>query len=124
MALAQTKPLSWIVTVLVPTLQKLMDKHDAWTGLADEDAKGLNMLIAVGGELFALQDDWAVISPREGYASVGSGSATANGALHATSDLADCKKRCYKAVKAASHHVPTVAEPVQYIFVKTLERDK
>jgi hypothetical protein len=110
----------WVVRTLIPTAQAVLNCHNAWEGLADNE-RGILLLVAVRGELCVVQDDWAVVSPREGYAAIGTGSAIALGALHATKDLADGKKRCYKAIKAAAHHVPSVAEPVQYLFLRNDE---
>lgn len=104
----------WCVRKLVPALKALCQEQSLW----DEDEKeerGLTGLIAVRGQLFTLQPDWACAHLAEGYSAVGTGSACALGSLASTTGAA--LKRAQTAVKAAIRHCPSVGGKVRHLWV-------
>jgi hypothetical protein len=90
-------------------------------GFAETDKgkeEGGIFLIAVRGQLFKIQADYAVLSLQHGYASCGAGLDVALGAL-ASTELLLPNERVIVALEAAARHNPFVSGPFDTIDVKT-----
>lgn len=75
----------WMVRVFVPTLMATFQM----TGVPTTKTEGLDwaLLVAAGGRLFAVYDDFQVEETRYGFHAIGCGSRPALGALHALSEI-------------------------------------
>jgi ATP-dependent protease HslVU (ClpYQ) peptidase subunit len=82
----------------------------------DNVETGGTFLVGVHGHLYAIDSDYQVGIPSDGYAAVGCGDDIALGALYVTrsSDLTP-EERCFAALKAASHHSAGVAAPFHLV---------
>lgn len=81
-------------------------------GAKQDDTDAMNLLICVGGRLYTIYGDFAVLRLSCGYQALGAGETFALGALHAMSK----RKRASKAgvlaaLKAAEAHSPYVRGP-------------
>ena len=82
-------PYRFMITKAMPSLRKcLVDNGYNFDEPHDKDKEGLRFqfLIAVGGELFDVDQDLAVMKSESGIYAVGSGGAYALGALYAGAD--------------------------------------
>jgi ATP-dependent protease HslVU (ClpYQ) peptidase subunit len=82
-------------------IRKEMEQENAWP---------LEFLVAVRGRIFAVQEDFSVLEPMDGYAAAGSGESYCIGSLHTTRGM-DPEKRVHMALEAAAHHDPNVSPP-------------
>ena len=79
----------FMITKVMPSLRKcLTDNGYNFDEPHDKDKDGLRFqfLIAVGGELFDVDQDLAVMKSEEGFYAIGSGGSYALGALYAGAD--------------------------------------
>lgn len=85
-----------------------LDAH----GAKQDDTDSMNLLICVGGKLYTIYGDFAVVRLSCGYQAIGAGETFALGALHAMSK----RKRASEAgvlaaLRAAEAHCPFVRGP-------------
>lgn len=73
----------WLVNVLVPALQKVLDEATALTVENGESNNRGAFLVAVNDQVFEVASDFAVTSERDGLYAIGSGGSFAIGALAA-----------------------------------------
>lgn len=99
----------WLIGKLIPDIKGTLERH----GWKD----GGSCLIGVGGELWAMQDEFSVLRSVNGYNAVGSGEFNAMGALYAlnrhtaiTDDNVDAVIRT--AIQAAAENGPYVGYEV------------
>lgn len=84
-------------------IRKEMEQENAWP---------LEFLVAVRGRIFAVQEDFSVLEPADGYAAAGSGESFCIGSLNTTKALnIHPEQRVRLALEAASHHDPNVGPP-------------
>jgi hypothetical protein len=74
----------YMVTKFIPNLIKLFED-----GIKSEDSKdkGASFIIGVKNKLFEIQNDYSVLEPTDGYASVSCGYDIAMGSLYSTKNL-------------------------------------
>jgi 20S proteasome alpha/beta subunit len=76
-------PIRWLVQTAIPAMREVLDTH----GVPGDEGKpgtvDANLLIALGGRVFVVEAHWQIFERPRSYACIGSGSAEANGALHA-----------------------------------------
>jgi len=100
----------FVIAKVVPSLKACFKEHDyKWEEKGDETK--FSFLIAVGGEVFDIADDFAVSLTDTGFYGVGSGSSLAIGALEAGASIED-------ALTIASRHDPYTAAPFLYMEQK------
>ncbi len=106
----------WAVTKLVPDIKRICEEQGLWKDFAESEANAPSpeCLIVASGRLLAMQEDWYVAEPAEGYAAVGAGSMGALCVLAATSGKPD--RRIRKAIRATARHCTQVKEPVHVVF--------
>jgi len=83
-------PYRYMITKAMPSLRKcLVDNGYNFDDAHDKAKYGLRFqfLISVGGELFDIDQDLAVMKSEEGFYGIGSGGAYALGALYAGADV-------------------------------------
>lgn len=74
-------PMRWMVRVLVPVMQATFRANAL--PLESSEQFSWAVLVAAGGRLFAVYDDWQVEETTTGYATIGCGGRIASGAVHA-----------------------------------------
>jgi ATP-dependent protease HslVU (ClpYQ) peptidase subunit len=98
-------PFNYVVSVLVPEYRRLLKAH-GYNGEYDShnDVSG-RFIIAIDGNLFAIDNDFQVIEPRDDYFAVGCGSEYALGSLYQTSTDKDTsiKDKVIKALDCACY---------------------
>jgi hypothetical protein len=100
----------YMVSRFVKALQECFDKEkftedDRW-----------KFLLALEGELFEVDNDFAVCNTAATYEAVGLASDVALGSLHTTAQLGlPVRDRLYLALAAAEYHTCAVGEPFTYI---------
>lgn len=98
---------AWLVSEFVPALRRT---------LKDNDCVGGQCLIGVNGQLWWLQDDFAVVRPADGYFAIGSGADFAIGALHALSNETSVHVLIDQALRTAAHFCPTVGTQTHGVY--------
>jgi ATP-dependent protease HslVU (ClpYQ) peptidase subunit len=84
-------------------IRKEMEQENAWP---------MDCLVAVRGRIFALQEDFSVLEPSDGYAAAGSGENFCIGSLHSTKAInMQPERRVRLALEAAATHNPNVGPP-------------
>lgn len=107
----KNKLFSYMVNEFVEQLRETLSK----TGrirkeMEQENAWPLEFLVAIRGRLFAVQEDFSVLEPMDGYAAAGSGESFCMGSLYSTKGMPP-DKRIKLALEAAAHHDPNVSAP-------------
>lgn len=74
----------------------------------------LSVLVAVGGALIELDDDFGVTQPARDYDAIGSGADVALGALHALAHLKP-RARATRALEASAAHCGKVKPPFRFV---------
>ncbi len=74
------------------------------------------LLVAIDGEVWAIQPDWSVVRSAHGYAAIGAGAPVALGALAATVGV-DAETRVRSALEASARHTTQVAPPFHVLRV-------
>ena len=97
----------FIISKVIPSLKECFKENDYKWDKETEGDYNFAFLIAVGGEVFDIADDFAVTLSSSGFYGVGSGSSLAIGALEAGATLE-------KALEIASKHDPYTAAPYLY----------
>lgn len=106
----------YLVTAFIP---KLIDCFDTNHYSRTKDGSKFGGVFIVGLEerIFIIQDDFSVLEPECGYASVGSGSDIALGALYASVETYDSLTAASLAVSAASNFTPSVGGEITTIEI-------
>lgn len=109
-----------LVTQVIPAIRSAMTDA-GWMVTREGRQEGGAFLLAAGGRLFEVANDFQVGRPREGYAAVGGGYAVALGALHAMKqrDQQMCAPRaCARAaMRAARDHAIHIRPPWRYLWM-------
>lgn len=100
-----------IVQEVIPTLRHTLQA----VGMTKEDAPEFELLLAAGGELYHVDETFAVTRSPYGYNAIGSGAAYARGALATCRRLS--KTRALAALLAAERHHAHVRGPYRSITV-------
>lgn len=96
-------------------LESLKIFYDKW-GMPKEKESGLTLLICVKGKMFEHEaETLTMISYDTTFASIGSGAAYAMGALHATQNYKDPKRRLTQALDAAILYSPHCLYPIDFL---------
>ncbi|MFI5757044.1 hypothetical protein [Streptomyces sp. NPDC051569] len=104
----------FMVTTFINTLRTCL-KDGGWARKDNEQEQAGTFLVGVHGRLFAIDSDYQVGEPADGYAAVGCGDELALGALHATGALSmKPRARLAAALAAADHHSAGVSAPYTY----------
>lgn len=74
---------------------------------------GTELLVALRGSLYVVHEDYSATAYREGYTAIGSGAATALGALHtcAADARLSAEQKVLSALSAAATHTTSVRPP-------------
>ena len=97
----------FVISKVVPSLKQCFKDNDyKWEDKDDEEPK-FAFLIAIGGEVFDIADDFAVCMDADGLYGIGSGSSLALGALKAGASMAE-------ALAIAADKDPYTAAPFIY----------
>ena len=96
----------FMIAKVVPSL-KACFKENEYKWDADDDEAKFSFLIALGGEIFEIADDFSVCLDSKGFYGVGSGSSYGIGALSAGASLA-------KALKISSDNDAYTSAPFIY----------
>jgi hypothetical protein len=95
-----------MIAKVVPSLKACFKENEyKWDG--DDDEAKFSFLIALGGEIFEIADDFSVCLDSKGFYGVGSGSSYGIGALSAGASLA-------KALKISSDNDAYTSAPFIY----------
>jgi hypothetical protein len=108
---------TWLVAKFIPALRTCLTEG-GYTKKENNREEGGQFLVGLAGQLFCVQDDFAVLESSDGYNAVGCGAAFALGSLHATRRHSDPYKRLDAALKAAEHHSGGVRGPFDLIKVQ------
>jgi ATP-dependent protease HslVU (ClpYQ) peptidase subunit len=76
----------FMITKVVPSLKQCLKDND-YKPSTDDAENGFSFLIAIGGQLFEIADDFSISRDDSGFYGVGSGSSYAIGALYAGASL-------------------------------------
>lgn len=106
--------LDYLVCSFIPSIITCFDTHH-YSRNKDGSKWGGVFLVAVEHRIFIVQDDFSVLEPTCGFASVGSGSEIALGALYANKDTAI--NRAKLAVEAASMFTPSVGGAIHTLEI-------
>jgi ATP-dependent protease HslVU (ClpYQ) peptidase subunit len=101
----------FVISKVIPSLKQCFKENDLKLDDEKDDEPRFALLIAVGGEVFDIADDFAVSLSSSGFYGVGSGSSLAIGALEAGATIE-------KALEIASKHDPYTAAPFLYLNQK------
>lgn len=104
----------WLVRVFIPKLKQIIEENGAQSGTA---------LLGINGQLWLLQEDWAVLRPTSGYYSVGSGADFAKGFLYGATlkgfgDSEWAEEVVTNAVETAAYHCPSVGGNVNLVWLE------
>lgn len=107
----------YLVSKWVPAIREGLKKFDC-----TEEHRGQHyfhgaLLIAYRGELHKLEGNFQLVESARGYASVGSGSPAALGALKASKGVGPAKKRVLDSLKAAAEENAGCAPPFDTLVV-------
>lgn len=111
---------SHLVNNVVPHLRETMLKLDC-AGPTQEGGIGFKgaLLVGFNGRLYQLQSNFQLVQSSENFASVGSGSALALGALHSSRHETSPRKRINQALEVAAAGNAGVAPPFVVVSVKS-----
>ena len=102
----------FVIAKVIPSLKACFKTNEyKWDGGDEDDEPKFSFLIAVGGEVFDIADDFAVCMDADGYYGIGSGSSLALGALKAGATMD-------RALDIASNKDPYTAPPFNYFTQK------
>jgi ATP-dependent protease HslVU (ClpYQ) peptidase subunit len=98
----------FVISRVVPSMKDCLKNNDLkWDKDNDDDETQFAFLIAIGGEVFDIADDFAVCLDSDGIYGIGSGSSLAIGALKAGASIK-------KALEIAADKDPYTAAPFIY----------
>jgi ATP-dependent protease HslVU (ClpYQ) peptidase subunit len=101
----------FVIAKVIPSMKSCFKDNDLKLDGEKDDEPRFAFLIAVGGEVFDIADDFAVSLTLSGFYGVGSGSSLAIGALEAGASVE-------YALEIAGRHDPYTAAPFLYIEQK------
>jgi ATP-dependent protease HslVU (ClpYQ) peptidase subunit len=101
----------FVIAKVIPSLKQVFKDNDLKLDSEKDDEPKFAFLIAIGGEVFDIADDFAVSLTSSGFYGVGSGSSLAIGALEAGASIE-------YALEIAARHDPYTAAPFLYIEQK------
>lgn len=110
----------FLVTEVVERVRETLRLKGFSRRYEDGRERGGQILIAVGGQLFMINEDFQVTRLVEPYVALGNGHYTAYGSLHSLASIApelDLEQRALAALAAAARYVASVQEP--FVFVST-----
>lgn len=96
----------FMITKVIPSMKQIFKEHDFKWDEKDDETK-FAFLIAIGGEVFDIADDFAVCIDVGGIYGIGSGSSLGIGALKAGASMK-------KALEIAANKDPYTAPPFTY----------
>lgn len=99
----------FMVLEFVPSVLECLE-HGGWLSTENGRVEGGLFLVAVAGELFAIDGDMQVGRHVDGYAAIGCGDNIALGSLHSTTGKPP-RARVKAALTAAAHHSAGVTPP-------------
>lgn len=83
----------FVISTVVPSMKQCFkDNEYKWNEVSEDDDTRFSFLLAVGGTVFEISDDFSVGMDSTGYYGIGSGSDYAVGALHAGADMEEALK--------------------------------
>jgi len=84
----------YVISTVVPSMKlAFKDNEYKWSEITDdENEPKFGFLIAIGGQVFEISDDFSVGLDSTGYYGIGSGSDIAVGALHAGANMEEALK--------------------------------
>lgn len=104
----------FMVTTFIDALRTCL-KDGGWAQKESEQERAGSFLIGIHSRLYAIDADYQVGEPADGYTAVGCGDELALGALHATATLGmKPRARLTAALAAADHHSAGVSAPYTY----------
>ena len=98
----------FIIAKVIPSLKQCFKDNDLKLDDEKDDEPRFAFLIAIGGEVFDIADDFAVSLDSSGFYGVGSGSSLAVGALEAGASIEE-------ALRIAGKHDPYTAAPFTFM---------
>lgn len=101
----------YLVKQVVPSIMSLFEDQ-SFAKKEKGEIEGGTFIIGYKGKCYYIQDDFAVLEPKDGFHSVGSGTKWALGSLYSTKGDDDVEKRINLAIEAAEHYSCTVQGPV------------
>ena len=101
----------FVIAKVIPSLKQVFKDNDLKLDSEKDDEPRFAFLIAIGGEVFDIADDFAISLTSSGFYGVGSGSSLAIGALEAGASIE-------QALEIASKHDPYTAAPFLYLNQK------
>ena len=101
----------FVIAKVIPSMKSCFKDNDLKLDAEKDDEPRFAFLIAVGGEVFDIADDFAVSLTSSGFYGVGSGSSLAIGALEAGASIRE-------SLEIASRHDPYTAAPFLYLEQK------
>lgn len=110
----------YAVRSLVPAVRACL-KDGGYATVSNGVESGGTWLLGIGGRLFSVQSDYAVLERMEPYDACGSGVDYALGAMwamHRQGPTEDAETLLREAIEAAEAHVTTVRSPVTFISTK------
>lgn len=106
----------FLATTWVDVVRETLRKG-GWSKLDGQQEQGGRFLVGVQGRLFAVDGDFQVGEPSDGYDAVGCGAEFCLGALHATRDLdVFAEDRALLALRAAAYHSAGVVGPFNLVW--------
>lgn len=104
----------YLVTDWVDHLRSTLT-HAGWLQTKDGRADGGTFLVGHEGRLFTIEDDFQVAEAVDGFAAVGCGAQAALGALWATRNWRNPRRRAITALEAAERHNMGVRGPFKVV---------
>lgn len=99
----------FMVTTFVDAVRECL-KTNGWATKDKDQEQGGSFLVGYAGRLFAIDSDYQVGSPLDGFDACGCGAATAKGSLFATGKMRG-RARAEMALRAAERHSGGVRGP-------------
>jgi len=109
---------AFLVSELIPALREGLKKLECTEEHNGQQYFHGALLIAYRGELHELEGNFQLVESAKGFASVGSGSPAALGALRASRGKGSAKKRLLEALKVSAENNAGVAPPFDVLVIK------
>jgi ATP-dependent protease HslVU (ClpYQ) peptidase subunit len=107
----ETPPLTYLVRYMIGELRRVL-KDGGFTTVHQNEETGAQFMLVLDNQLFTVQSDFSVLTDRQPFIAVGSGTEPALGALRATAHLnLPPKERLLLALQAAESMVTSVRGP-------------
>jgi len=110
---SEAKASLWTVSLAEQIRRILVEYGAAGRNSEDGDTSSADMLIAVKGKVYTMQEDFAIYRVQRGYAAIGIGASYALGSLYTSGEngLTDPVHRVRLALRAAGQFSPAVSDP-------------